>query len=316
MLTYLLAALAACANAASSVLQRKANRTESAEDNLSWRLIVGLLHNPTWFLGILGVIAGFLLQAAALGNGALSVVEPILIFELPVTLLLGGVVFHRHLHSREWTAALAMTIGLAALLYFLSPSTGPVSGVGWATWAVGIGVNLAVVGALVGAALRGGSSRRAALLGTGAGASFGLTAALMKAMTTAITAHGFLALFTTWQTYAMIAAGGLAMFLLQSALNAGTLVAAQPGITSADPVVSILWGVLGFGETVRGGVYLALAAVSAAVIGWGVYRLSRSPMVAGEDADGSAPPAGHGEHRGDERAAPNRADVGGEGGLG
>ncbi len=50
----------------------------------------------------------------------------------------------------------------------------------------------------------------------------------MKAMTTAITAHGFLALFTTWQTYAMIAAGGLAMFLLQSALNAGTLLAANP----------------------------------------------------------------------------------------
>jgi len=191
-----------------------------------------------------------------------------------------------------------------------------VSGVGWLRWVIGIGVNLAVVAALVGAALRGGPSRRAALLGTAAGSSFGLTAALMKAMTTAITAYGFLALFTTWQTYAMIAAGGLAMFLLQSALNAGTLLAAQPGITSADPVVSILWGVLGFGETVRGGVYLALAAVSAAVIGWGVYRLSRSPLVAGEDADGSAPPAGHGEHRGDERAAPNRADVGGEGGLG
>ncbi len=169
MVTYLLAALAACANAMSSVLQRKANRSESAEDNLSWRLIVGLLHSPTWFLGILGVIAGFLLQAAALGNWALSVVEPILIFELPVTLLLGGVVFHRRLHAREWTAALAMTIGLAALLYLLSPSTGPVSGVGWATWAVGIGVNLAVVAALVGAALRGGPSRRAALLGPGPG---------------------------------------------------------------------------------------------------------------------------------------------------
>ncbi|MGI8761098.1 MAG: DMT family transporter, partial [Jatrophihabitantaceae bacterium] len=127
----------------------------------------------------------------------------------------------------------------------------------------------------------------AALLGTASGASFGLTAALMKAMTETF-AHGFLTIFTTWQTYAMVAAGGLAMFLLQSALNAGRLIAAQPGITTADPVVSILWGVLGFGETVRGGVFLLLAAVSAAVIGWGVFLLARSPLIAG--AEGAAEP--------------------------
>ncbi len=38
---------------------------------------------------------------------------------------LGGVVFHRHLHAREWTAALAMTIGLAALLYCCPPPPNP-----------------------------------------------------------------------------------------------------------------------------------------------------------------------------------------------
>lgn len=120
MLTYLFAALAACANAASSVLQRKADREESAEDNLSLRLIVDLLHSPTWFLGILGVIAGFLLQAVALGSGPLAVVEPILIIELPITLVLAGIIFGQRMHGREWTAALAMTAGLAGLLYFLS----------------------------------------------------------------------------------------------------------------------------------------------------------------------------------------------------
>lgn len=291
MLTYLFAALAACANAVSSVLQRKADSEESSEDNLSLRLILDLLHKPVWFLGVLGVIVGFLLQAAALRNGALAVVEPILIFELPVTLLLAGIVFRRRLHAREWTAALAMTIGLGALLYFLSP-TGGSSGLSWWAWCLGIGATLAVIAALVAAGRRAASGpRRAALLGTAAGTSFGLTAALMKAMTDAFAAQGFVAIFTTWQTYGMVAAGGLAMFLLQSALNAGELVAAQPGITSADPVVSILWGTLGFGETVRGGLFLLLAAVSAAVVGWGVFRLSRSPLVAGGDTGGAQPPS-------------------------
>lgn len=263
MLTYLFAGLAACANAASSVLQRKANSAESTEDNLSLRLIGNLLRNPIWFAGILGVIAGFLLQAAALSNGALSVVEPILVFELPATLLLGSVVFHRRLHTREWTAALAITIGLAGLLYFLSPSAAPRATLSWWSWIIGIGINLALIAALV----------------------------LAKAMTTVLGARGFLAIFTTWQTYAMIVAGGLAMFLLQSALNAGTLVAAQPGITAADPVVSILWGTLGFGETVRGGLFLGLAALCAAVIGAAVYLLSRSPLVVDEKDDPHTNPA-------------------------
>lgn len=234
------------------------------------------------------MIAGFLLQAAALSNGALAVVEPILIIELPITLLVAGMVFHRRLHVREWTATLAMTIGLAGLLYFLSPSGGPGARPPWYTWTIGIGANLAVIGALVVAARRGHSgSHRAALLGVAAGSSFGLTAALIRAMTDALNAGGFARIFTTWQTYAMIAAGALAMFLLQSALNAGPLVAAQPGLTSADPIVSVPWGILAFGEHVHSGYSLAAAVVAAAVIGWGVFRLSRSPLVA-EDGNDTA----------------------------
>ena len=66
MLTYLLAVLAACANATSSVLQRKANRRAPRVENLSPRLVWSLAHQPVWFGGILAVIAGFVLQATAL----------------------------------------------------------------------------------------------------------------------------------------------------------------------------------------------------------------------------------------------------------
>ena len=60
---------------------------------------------------------------------------------------------------------------------------------------------------------------------------------------------------------------------------------------AADPVVSILWGTLGFGETVRGGLFLGLAAICAAGIGGGVYLLSRSPLVVDEEDDPHAKPA-------------------------
>lgn len=295
MLTYALAVLAACANAASSVLQRKANRAVPRKQNLSWKLIRSLLHEPVWFGGVLAITAGFLLQASALGTGQLAVVEPILVLELPGALILGSRVFHSRLGWREWGPAAVMTAGLAGLLYFLSPSSGHSASVRWYAWGIGIGINLAVVGVLVAAARRtpsgaGGSdreghgARRAALLGVAAGAAFGLTAALMKGMTETF-AGGFGQLFTSWQLYAMIAAGAGGMFLVQSAMNAGRLLAAQPGLTLSDPVVSILWGVLIFHEQVRGGPYIALATFSGLLMAAAVVYLARSPLLSGPAAD-------------------------------
>lgn len=290
-MTYLLAILAACANATSSVLQRKAGRKVPQGENLSLRLIGSLLHEPVWFGGILAVTVGFLLQAAALGSGSLSVVEPILVLELPATLLLATRVFHSRLHRREWGSAVAMAAGLAVMLYALSPSAGHPQGVRWYAWVTGIGVNLAFIGAMVAWGRRGpagkgphagqSSALQAALLAVAAGAGFGLTAALIKGMTTTY-ARGMAALLTSWELYAMIASGIGAMFLVQSALNAGRLVAAQPGLTLTDPIVSILWGVLVFREQVRTGWFLAATVAGGLVIVAAVLVLARSPLLSGE----------------------------------
>lgn len=294
MLTYLLALLAACANATSSVLQRKANRRVSRKENLSLRLIWSLLHQPVWFGGVLAVTAGFLLQAAALGTGELAVVEPMLVLELPVTLMLASRMFGTRLHRREWGATAAMTAALAGLLYCLAPSSGHAQGVPWYAWVTGIGLNLAVIAALTawgraGPAGKGGgdgrsSAHQAAVLGVAAGSGFGLTAALMKGMTR-VYARGFGALFTSWELYAMIAAGVLSMFLLQSAVNAGRLIAAQPGLTMSDPIVSILWGALIFGERLRGGWLILPEAACALGVAAAVIVLARSPLMAHESAE-------------------------------
>ncbi len=307
MLTYLLAVLAACANATSSVLQRKAGQQAPRRQNLSPKLIWSLAHQPVWFGGILAVFAGFLLQASALGNGQLSVVEPILVLELPITLVLASRVFGSRLHRREWGSTAAMTAGLAGLLYFLSPSQGRPDSVRWYGWVTGIGINLAFVAALVAWGRRGpagsgprsgqSSALQAAVLAVAAGATFGLTAALMKGMTETFS-RGFAALFTSWQLYAMIAAGVVAMFLLQSAMNAGRLVAAQPGLSLTDPVVSILWGVFAFHERVRGGWFIALAVVSGLVMSAAVLVLGRSPLLAGESGSSQRPGRGRPQQEG------------------
>ena len=300
MLKYVLAVLAACANATSSVLQRKANQQAPQRQNLSLKLIWSLAHQPVWFGGILAITVGFLLQATALGNGELSVVEPILVLELPATLILASRVFGARLHRREWGAIAAMTAGLAGMLFFLSPSAGRAESIRWYTWITAIGINLAFVGVMVAGGRRGpagrdgqggqSSARQAAVLAVAAGSTFGLTAALMKGMTNTY-AHGFGALFTSWQLYGMIAAGALGMFLVQSALNAGRLIAAQPGLTLSDPIISILWGIFVYHETVRGGWFILLAVISGLVVACAVIVLARSPLLSDPDtrAGGNRP---------------------------
>lgn len=199
MLTYALAVLAACANAVSSVLQRKANKRVPQSENMSLRQIRLLLRQPVWFGGIAAITVGFLLQASALGSGQLAVVEPVLVLELPFTLIFASRVFRQRLGRRGWRPAAAMTAGLAGLLYFLAPSTGGPPRVHWYGWLAGVGGNLLLVGFLVVAARRG--SFRAALLAVAAGSTFGLTAALMKAMTRTFT-EGLGHLFTDWPVYA------------------------------------------------------------------------------------------------------------------
>jgi drug/metabolite transporter (DMT)-like permease len=281
LLSPFLAVLAAVANGLASVLQRKAARDQPVSENLSMRLMWHLLHRPAWFGGILAVIAGFLLQAVALGSGRISVVEPVLVLELPATLLLAALVFRSSLSAREWGAAAAMTAGLAALLYALSPSGGSSAAVSWQLWVTAVGLNVAVVGIGVGWAVsQPAGARRAAILGASTGCTFGLTAALIKGMTDQA-AHGLTHIFTSWQLYAMIVSGSGAMFLLQSAMNAGRLLATQPGLTLVDPVVSILWGVFVFKEQARGGWFVLLALAGAAVVTVSVVALARSPLLSG-----------------------------------
>jgi drug/metabolite transporter (DMT)-like permease len=276
----ILALLAALANATASVLQRKAAGQVPDTKSLRPALVLQLLRYPVWFAGVGAVIAGFLLQAVALSSGSLALVQPLLIVELPLTLVGSALVFGSRLGAREWTAVLMMTAGLAAALSTAAPSAG-VTDLPAGRWAIGIAATAAPIATLVVLGWRSGGAARAAYLGIAAGASFGLTAALMKSMTAAFE-RGAMAGFTAWQLYLMIATGALAMFLLQNALQAGRLAASQPALTITDPLVAGIWGVVLFGESVRTGAFLVPEIAGLAAIAAGVTLLARSPRLAAE----------------------------------
>jgi hypothetical protein len=119
-----------------------------------------------------------------------------------------------------------------------------------------------------------------ALAGIAAGVASGLIAALVKAVA-AVLDGGFLAMLATWQTWVLLIVGGGGFFLLQNALQAGRLVASQPGITLANPLVAGVWGVGLFHEQVRTGPWLLGAGLGAALLAAGAVLLSSSPLLVG-----------------------------------
>ena len=277
MISYVLAFLAASVNAVGDVLNRKASREAPANLAFRLRLFADLLHRRAWLGAIALMVASFVLAAAALGTGQLAAVQLIVILELPLTLI-GSVGFlGSQLTCRDWAAIAAMAAGVMGLVVLLDPRPGPGGPVPAAVWLAGSAANAAVVAALyIGARAQRRPATRAALLGVASGFGYGLTAALTKGMASQFAAGGVTGALSSWQLYACGAAGLTSTWLLQNAYHAGTLAAAQPGITLADPIVATLWGAAAFGEHVRQGWILLFAVIPLAAMTAGVLALSRS----------------------------------------
>ncbi|WP_067177827.1 DMT family transporter [Microtetraspora niveoalba] len=272
MIAVVCALLAAAANAAASVLQRRAAGDEAERGGL--RLFWDLLHRPAWLAGVGALIAGFVLQAAALSNGQLALVQPLLVTELPFTMVLISVVSRSGLDRRAWLATGLLTVGLALFLTTAAPRGKGVAAGAAAQLAAGV-TTVAVLVALVVAARFLVSAARAAALGAASGIGFAFTATFMK-QTTTLFQRDASALPTSWQPYAMVATGLCAFVLLQAALRSGTLIAAQPALTISDPVASVLYGITIFGEEIRTGIWVVPEASGIGLMLYGSILLAGS----------------------------------------
>jgi drug/metabolite transporter (DMT)-like permease len=281
----LLALGASFFTALASVAQRRAAAPAPGELSLSWRLVAFLIRRPVWFLGIVAMIAGFLLQVAALKIGSLSLVQPVIATELLFVFGFVALGHHRRVETRDWLSAVGMAVSLGCFLALARPSGGTehASTAMW-TWA-GLSTASATIVLVVLAYVpgRGGRpaspSRKAALMAVAAATMFGFVAAVIKELSTHL-AQGPVAVFTNWSPYALLVTGAAAMFLASNAFQAGTLAASQPGLTIVDPLVSSALGVVLFGEEIRHDpLTLVGEAVALTLLVASVVLLSRSPLV-------------------------------------
>jgi drug/metabolite transporter (DMT)-like permease len=288
LIAVVLALAGAAMNATASVCQRHESREEPDRSGSILRMLLDLAARPIWWLGVVAMISGFGLEAAALALGRIAVVEPVMIVELPLTVLGARLFLGRRLNRTGWFALLGLAGAVALFVGALAPQGGDPTAVRLVTWAIvgGLTAAFAVVCAVLAARWR---RPRAALLGVATGTAFALMSVLISAVGAIYGAGGFTALLTSWQTYAAIVVGPSSFFLLQYALQAGSLVASQPGFTLVNPLVSVLWGVLVFGETVRPGVWLGVAGLAAVAVVVATLLLVRGAEQDQPDAGSDSP---------------------------
>lgn len=271
-LAVVFALLAAALFAVASVTQQRAAAAVPGEASL----VRGLLRSPRWWAGIVGDAGGYGMQVAALAFGTVLLVQPILVsalvFALPLAAWLNGT----RIDARTWAAALALVAALVCFLVVGNPSAGETTAAA-AHWIVPFTVLLALVAAAtVLARTSAAPGRKALLLGAASGALFGIAAALTTHVTDLFT-EGIGTVVTSWQTWALVLAGAVGLYLSQRAYQAGPLASSLPAATIAEPMAAAFLGLTVLGEHLRTDTLGLAITVSAVIIMCATtIRLSRA----------------------------------------
>lgn len=269
------ALLTALANALALMTQHLAS-TRARATTKGWALAWNLARQPLWLAGWIGLVASLVFQALALHFGPLAEVQPLLVSELVMSLVLRRLWLNQRVSRKAWWAS-ALTVGGLALFLGAGNPTGRILVPATSSWRLPIVVCLLALAALVALARTGTPARRAASLGAATGVAWALEATLIKAVTNTLVESGVRGALTHWTIYGFVLVGVTGLLVEQAALHVGPLRASQPLIVTVDPVVSVVLGLWLYGETLHPGVaHLALTGLGLAVAVAGVVALTQS----------------------------------------
>ena len=269
------AVVAALSYALSNVLQQREAEQIAENETLKFGLLAKLARRPRWLFGMGADVGGYVFEAIALGTGTLVIVEPILATSLLLSLFLGAVINRRHVDREGWTAALVLAIGVSLFLFVVAPTRGaelaPTR-----SWLIAAPPIIAFVLVCVAAANAATGSRRAALLGLGAGTLFGTSAVLTKAFVHYLSG-GVLNWIPHWEPYALAVSSIVGLVLAQSAFQTGGLAAAVGAEQVMQPLTGVALGVGLLDERlgISGSVAALLLIAALFLMLWGVLSLAR-----------------------------------------
>jgi drug/metabolite transporter (DMT)-like permease len=263
----LIALCAALASAIGDVIRQRSAQEITDKEVGHLELFWLSVRDPRWWMGGMGAVANYSLQAGALALGSVMLVTALqvtsLLFALPIYARLA----HHRVTRWEWTWAVMLAGSLAVLVTVGDPGAGTARGSLGSWMVVAAVMGPVLVLCVLGARLWARSVVAPVLLAVVAGSSLALFAVLTKGAVGAA-AGGFGAFLRAPESYCLLPAALAGMIFQQSAFRAGALTASLPTVTVAKPVVASLLGVLVLGETLNasGPRLLTLLAGSALVV--------------------------------------------------
>lgn len=281
-MNYFLAVVAAGLLGTGFVLQQSVAERAPKADFLHPRLLLDLLHHRRWLVGVATMVAGQLLSAWVIGHLVLSVAEPLLTANLLFALLLAWPLSGQRLTKSEVAGALVLMAGVTALSLAREVRSPEVAVGNASDWPLAASVIAVVAYGFAVAGRRRTNSLRATLTGASAGLVFGLQDALTRQTVRTLDAHQLAGLLGSWPGYVLAAVGMVALWLMESAFNAGPLHASLPAITAGEPISGIALGIVVFGDKLHTspGLLAVQAAGFAALIA-GVVLVARGRALTG-----------------------------------
>jgi uncharacterized membrane protein len=289
----LLAVGAACCLGLGFVLQQHAAQRAPRADLLHWRLLLDLLRMPEWLAGLAAMVTGLVLSAAALSQGSVSAVEPLLATNLVFAMALASLLTKQRLGRSGWGGVLLVGLGVATFILAGDPRSGGTPAGELRHWLV-VGVVAGLGLLLVSMAKRLPLFEEATLLALAAGLLYGLQDALTRATASRIDQGGLMAVLHHWEPYGVFALGAVGLLLVQSAFEVAPLRMSLPALTAAQPLTGIICAVAFLGDRLRvtpGALAWEVVGLLAMVIG--VIVIGRHPALPGtcppEKPEGTVP---------------------------
>jgi drug/metabolite transporter (DMT)-like permease len=287
-----LALLASFCFALGSLIQQSAARKTPGRA-LRLGLLVTLIREERWLGGMALTVFSFGIQAAALAFGPLALVQPLATIDVLFALPLIARLNRRRLTSRGITGGLCVAAGMGVFVA-ISPPTSGIGTPGITMWIPALVVIALLTVASGATALRASGTARVILLAATAAVIYGVLDALTKSTVDMLPQRG-VGVLTTWEPYALLAAGILASLFGQSAFNAGPLSLSLPVVDTVEPATAVVLAIVVFHESLaRTPLHLSVQLLGAASAVTGIILLSHSGVVLAEDRRESSPEASPG----------------------
>ena len=274
-----LALSAACCLGFGFVLQQNAAQRAPLSDFLSPRLLLDLMKVPSWLGGIGLMAVGMALGAVALGQGEISLVEPLLATNLLFALALSRHRTRQPLGRQGWLGLALLAGGVTAFLMAGEPRGGQAVTDPLRHWLI-IGVMVGAALLLTGYARRLRLGSGPVLLAVAAGLLYGVQDALTRESGQRFEEGGLSGLLASWQPYAVLLLGVTALVLVQSAFETAPLRKSLPALTAAQPLAGIACGVGFLGDRLHTDTAaLAGQATGLAAVVGGILLLGMHPAL-------------------------------------